>query len=155
MFTSYALYYPIVRRFYSSLLLFFVVLYRYSTPGIVASLILRSPQQVAESENHRELSPLALYVPISTIVLLLGLLLQQEKYLRQKSKFIIAADATVTTTDNNRCKSLSIDTLCTNNTSNTTSDNDDDDEEQQQRQQQQRTFAPFVEGDDEAAPLLS
>jgi hypothetical protein len=46
---------------------------RVSTPNFVAGFILRSPEDVAASKYHRELGPLALYVPILPCFVLLGL----------------------------------------------------------------------------------
>jgi hypothetical protein len=43
------------------------------TPGLVAAYVVRSPEQVAASRDHRELTPLALYVAIFPIFVLFGL----------------------------------------------------------------------------------
>jgi len=45
----------------------------HSTPGIVAAYVLRSPDQVTNSGDNRELSPIALYVPILPCFVLAGL----------------------------------------------------------------------------------
>jgi hypothetical protein len=50
-------------------LLFFL----HRTPGIVASYVLKHPDEVAASQSHRELSELALYVPILSCIVLVGL----------------------------------------------------------------------------------
>jgi MFS family permease len=44
------------------------------TPSVVAIYILRHPDQVDASEDHRELTPLGLYAPIISLVNLIGLL---------------------------------------------------------------------------------
>lgn len=43
------------------------------TPGFVASYVLKQPVDVAASQSHRELSELALYVPILSCLVLPGL----------------------------------------------------------------------------------
>jgi hypothetical protein len=43
------------------------------TPGLVASYVLKHPDEVAASQSHRELSELALYVPILSCIVLPGL----------------------------------------------------------------------------------
>jgi MFS family permease len=43
-------------------------------PGLIAAFVLRTPQQVAASEHHREFSPYALFAPIFSILLLAGYL---------------------------------------------------------------------------------
>ena len=43
------------------------------TPGLVASYVLKHPDDIAASQSHRELSKLALYVPILSCIVLLGL----------------------------------------------------------------------------------
>ena len=59
------------------------------TPGLVAKYVLRSPAQVEASRHHRELSPLALFAPGLSLLVLAGL-----SYLawKHKHKGGIAAD---------------------------------------------------------------
>ena len=59
-----------------------------------------------ESKHHRELSPLALCVPISTVVLIIGLVIQQRKYNWQHK---------LPQSQRNRAKSISVDTVKTDN----------------------------------------
>ena len=49
------------------------------TPGIVASFVLREPDQVDASGDKRELTPLGLYVPVLTAMILVGLAYQRHK----------------------------------------------------------------------------
>lgn len=44
-----------------------------STPGLVATFVIRSSDQVTASRDNRELTPVALYVPISSFLILFGL----------------------------------------------------------------------------------
>jgi len=43
------------------------------TPGLVATFVIRSSDQVTASRDNRELTPVALYVPISSFLILFGL----------------------------------------------------------------------------------
>lgn len=43
------------------------------TPGLVARFVLRSPEQVEASRNHRELSPFALFAPLLSLSTLAGM----------------------------------------------------------------------------------
>jgi hypothetical protein len=52
------------------------------TPSLVAAYVVRSPEQVAASRDHRELTPLALYVAIFPIFILFGLYRQHHKQKR-------------------------------------------------------------------------
>lgn len=51
------------------------------TPGIVAAFCLRHPDVVAASRDHRELSPLSLFAPVLSALVLFGML-----YLRVSGK---------------------------------------------------------------------
>lgn len=44
------------------------------TPGVVAAYVLRHPTQVEHSRNHRELTPLALFAPGTSLLTFVGLL---------------------------------------------------------------------------------
>lgn len=46
----------------------------FAAPGLIAAFVLRSPEQVEASKDHRELTPYALFAPISSVVVLLGVL---------------------------------------------------------------------------------
>jgi hypothetical protein len=50
------------------------------TPGFVATFVLRKPEVVDASSDHRELNPIALYVPITIGLALIGVVVQ---YLRE------------------------------------------------------------------------
>jgi hypothetical protein len=56
------------------------------TPGLVAAYVVRSPEEVAASRDHRELTPLALYVTIFPMFILFGLY-----KLHRKQKRILAS----------------------------------------------------------------
>ena len=58
-----------------------------STPGFVAACVIRTPQQVTASHDNRELTPVALYVPILSLVALMGLWVA---YRKQQQKQIAA-----------------------------------------------------------------
>ena len=55
----------------------------YRTPGFVASFVLRTPEQVEASSDNRELNPIALYCPILTALILVGLAYQRMKVHRK------------------------------------------------------------------------
>jgi MFS transporter, ceroid-lipofuscinosis neuronal protein 7 len=46
----------------------------FAAPGLIAAFVLRTPEQVEASMDHRELTPYALFAPISSVVVLLGVL---------------------------------------------------------------------------------
>lgn len=46
----------------------------FSAPGLIAAFVLRTPEQVEASRHHRELTPYALFAPISSLLVLLGVL---------------------------------------------------------------------------------
>lgn len=62
----------------------------FTTPGLVASFVLRSPEQVEASRHHRELSPLALLAPLLSLLTLAGLM-----YIAWKHKRLDVTDADV------------------------------------------------------------
>ena len=55
-----------------ALLSMFASLAGFTTPGLVAAYILREPEEVEESSDHRELSPFALVAPCMSALMLLG-----------------------------------------------------------------------------------
>eukprot|EP00934_Nitzschia_sp_Nitz4_P006452 Nitzschia sp. Nitz4//scaffold41_size133979//106218//107941//NITZ4_003365-RA/size133979-snap-gene-0.133-mRNA-1//-1//CDS//3329551524//6442//frame0 len=45
----------------------------FTTPGLVAAYVVRSPDEVTASSDQRELTPFALYVTVTTVLALMGL----------------------------------------------------------------------------------
>jgi MFS family permease len=44
----------------------------FAAPGLIAAFVLRTPDQVDASQDHRELTPYALFAPISSAIVLIG-----------------------------------------------------------------------------------
>lgn len=80
----------------------------FTTPGIVAAYVLRSPEQVLESSDMRELTPYSLFAPIMSLLVLLGVV-----YLRCSGAIDVAVvekpalDQEAQTTTNERSSLLS------------------------------------------------
>ena len=57
------------------ILTIFTLLSHVSTPGLVAAFVMKKPEEVAITVSKREFTPVALYVPIIPVLVLLGMLL--------------------------------------------------------------------------------
>jgi hypothetical protein len=62
------------------------------TPGIVAAYVLRHPIEVEQSRDHRELTPLALFAPGTSLLTLSGLVYMAWKHRHPVDEELGAAD---------------------------------------------------------------
>jgi hypothetical protein len=46
----------------------------FAAPGLIAAFVLKTPEQVESSPDHRELTPYALFAPISSLMVLCGVI---------------------------------------------------------------------------------